>query len=170
VPRKTAHDYDQELLTLFDAYVHGDLDRRGFLERAAKYAAAGATAQMLLDELSPRFAEAQVVPPDDERLHTERVEIASPDGYGTIRALLARPAGASGRLSRAGTGLIGSGGDWDGGSTRGAAAAGPGRGVIRGAKVTCCRRAFAITSVTATPTTINTGETRLVFRPVEGCL
>jgi hypothetical protein len=65
--RKSAHDFDQELLALFDAYVHGDLDRRGFLERAAKFAVGGMTAAMLLDELNPNFAEAQVVPPDDER-------------------------------------------------------------------------------------------------------
>ncbi len=35
--RKTAHDFDQELLILFDAYVHGDIDRRGFLDRATKF-------------------------------------------------------------------------------------------------------------------------------------
>ena len=52
-PRKTAHDYDQELLALFDAYVHGDIDRRKFLERAAKFAVGSVTAAMLLDELSP---------------------------------------------------------------------------------------------------------------------
>ena len=63
--RKTAHDFDQELLILFDAYVHGTLDRRGFLDRAAKFAVGGVTAAMLLDQLSPKFAEAQVVRPDD---------------------------------------------------------------------------------------------------------
>jgi carboxymethylenebutenolidase len=31
--RKTAHNFDQELLGLFDAYVHGALDRRGLLDR-----------------------------------------------------------------------------------------------------------------------------------------
>src|SRR4029079_17894303 len=82
--RRTAHDYDQELLALFDAYVHGDIDRRRFLERAAQFAAAGVTAAMLLDELSPVFA--AVVPPDDKRLVTSRVEIRSPAGYGTLRA------------------------------------------------------------------------------------
>ncbi len=30
-----AGEFDQELLNLFDQYVHGDIDRRGFLERAA---------------------------------------------------------------------------------------------------------------------------------------
>ena len=63
--RKTAHDFDQELLVLFDAYVHGALDRRGFLDRAAKYAVGGVTAVMLLEQLSPKFAEAEVVPADD---------------------------------------------------------------------------------------------------------
>lgn len=33
--RKTVHDFDQELLSLFDAYVHGDIDRRGFLDKAS---------------------------------------------------------------------------------------------------------------------------------------
>ena len=43
-PRLTAHDFDQELLILFDAYVHGSLDRRGFLAQAQKFAKAGVTA------------------------------------------------------------------------------------------------------------------------------
>lgn len=65
--RKTAHDFDQDLLMLFDAYVHGALDRRGFLEKASKYAVGGVTAAMLLDQLSPKFAEAQVVRTDGSR-------------------------------------------------------------------------------------------------------
>ena len=69
--RKTAHDFDQELLILFDAYVHGALDRRGFLDKAAKYAVGGVTAAMLLEQLSPKFAGAQVVKPDDERIKAE---------------------------------------------------------------------------------------------------
>jgi carboxymethylenebutenolidase len=96
--RKTAHDYDQELLALFDAYVHGDIDRRRFLERAAKFAVGGVTAAMLLEELSPKFAAAQVLKPDDARLVSERVEVRSPAGNGTIRAYHVRPAAAKGTL------------------------------------------------------------------------
>src|SRR5438128_2318288 len=55
--RKQASDFHPEVLRLFDQYVHGLLDRRGFLERAARFAASGVTATMLLDALSPRFAE-----------------------------------------------------------------------------------------------------------------
>jgi len=95
--RKTAHDFDQEVLALFDAYVHGDIDRRGFLDRASKYAVGGVTAAMLLDQLSPRFAEAQVVSPKDERLEAEFVEFPSPKGYGTARGYFVRPAKAEGK-------------------------------------------------------------------------
>jgi carboxymethylenebutenolidase len=93
-PRLTAQDFDQELLILFDAYVHGDLDRRGFLRKAQKFAKAGVTAAGLLAALSPNFAAGQQVPPGDARLRTERTTYASPAGNGTVRGYLARPANA----------------------------------------------------------------------------
>jgi carboxymethylenebutenolidase len=96
--RKTAHDFDQELLILFDAYVHGALDRRGFLEKAAKYTAAGVTAAMLLDQLSPKFLEAQVIKPEDARIKVQSLEYDSPKGYGKMRGYLAQPAKAAGKL------------------------------------------------------------------------
>ncbi|HYH96425.1 dienelactone hydrolase family protein [Hyalangium sp.] len=95
---KRAEDFDQDLLILFDAYVHGDIDRRGFLEKAARFAAGGVTASMLLGVLSPKFAEAQQVPKDDARLKTESAEYESPKGYGKMRGYLARPAKATGKL------------------------------------------------------------------------
>jgi carboxymethylenebutenolidase len=96
--RKTAHDFDQEVLALFDAYVHGALDRRGFLDKAARYAVGGVTAAMLLDELSPKFAEAQVVKPDDARVEARYVEYDSPKGSGKMRGYLARPVKTKGKL------------------------------------------------------------------------
>jgi carboxymethylenebutenolidase len=96
--QKTAHDFDQELLILFDAYVHGAIDRRGFLDRASKFAVGGMTAGMLLDALSPKFAEAQQVTPDDKRLKAEFIEYQSPQGNGKMRGYLARPASATGKL------------------------------------------------------------------------
>ncbi|MDP9177925.1 MAG: dienelactone hydrolase family protein, partial [Gemmatimonadota bacterium] len=96
--RKTAHDFDQDLLMLFDAYVHGALDRRGFLEKASRYAVGGVTAAMLLDQLSPKFAEAQVVRTNDERIVAEHVEYDSPGGSGKMRGYFVRPAKAAGKL------------------------------------------------------------------------
>ena len=96
--RKTAADFDQGLLDLFDQYVHGDVDRRGFLERATRYAVGGTTAAMLLEALSPRFAEAQQVARDDKRLAASTVEYPSPEGQGKMRGYLVRPARVSGKL------------------------------------------------------------------------
>lgn len=98
MPRKTAQDFDQELLILFDAYVHGLVDRRGFLEKAQKFAVGGTTAVGLLAALSPDFAMGQVVPKDDARLSTRMVDIPSPAGYGSIKGYLAQPAKAEGKL------------------------------------------------------------------------
>lgn len=97
-PRLTAADFDQELLILFDAYVHGDIDRRGFLDKAAKFAVGGITAAGLLAALSPDFAIAQVVPQGDPRITTERIDVDSPSGSGKVKAYLAKPAKASGKL------------------------------------------------------------------------
>ena len=96
--RKQASDFDQGLLNLFDEYVHGDIDRRGFLERATKYAVGGVTAAMLLDTLSPKFAEAQQIAKDDKRLKTSYVEFDSPKGSGKVKAYVAMPAAAKGKL------------------------------------------------------------------------
>jgi carboxymethylenebutenolidase len=77
-------------LKLFDAYVHGHIDRRAFLERAAKFAVGGATALGLLSALSPRFAQAQQIAPADPRLKSEYIEITAPVGYGKVRGYLTR--------------------------------------------------------------------------------
>ena len=95
---KTAQDFDQELLILFDAYVHGEIDRRGFLEKAGKFAVGGMTAAMLLEALNPKFAEAQQVPANDKRLKAEYLEYSSPKGYGTMRGYFVRPATSAGKL------------------------------------------------------------------------
>jgi len=96
-PRLTARDFDQDLLVLFDAYVHGDLDRRGFLAQAQRFAKAGMTAAGLLAALSPNFAAGQQVPADDKRLTTERVSYPASAGSGTVNGYLARPASAQGQ-------------------------------------------------------------------------
>jgi carboxymethylenebutenolidase len=93
-PRLTAQDFDQELLVLFDAYVHGGIDRRGFLRGAERFAKAGMTAAGLLAALSPDFARGQQVPKDDARLKIERVSYPSLNGTGTVNGYLCRPASA----------------------------------------------------------------------------
>jgi carboxymethylenebutenolidase len=96
--RRQASDFDQELLDLFDGYVHGALDRRVFLDKAAKFAVAGVTAATLLDMLAPQYALAEQIRPDDARIVTQRIEYDSPNGNGRIRGYLTRPAGATGKI------------------------------------------------------------------------
>ena len=97
-PRPQASDFPREVLGLFDRYVHGDIDRRGFIDGASKFTVGGVTAAAMLEALSPRFAQAQQVSPGDARIKVESVDFASPQGYGSGRAYVARPAQAAAPL------------------------------------------------------------------------
>lgn len=98
VPRKTAKDFPQELLDLYDFYAHGKISKREFLEGAAKFTVAGLTAAMLLDQLAPNYALAQQVAPDDAAIKAERITYPSPNGHGQVNGYLVRPAAATGKL------------------------------------------------------------------------
>ena len=95
-PKQTANDFHPEVLKLFDSYVHGGIDRRGFLDGAARFAVGGVSAAALLEALSPKFAQAQQVAPTDSRIKAEWVEFESPLGYAKVRGYLVRPANPSG--------------------------------------------------------------------------
>ncbi len=96
--RKKAADYPQELLNLFDYYVHGEISRRQFLDGATKYAVGGVTATAIWESLRPKYALAEQVAKDDKRLKTEYVTVPSPQGNGRIRGYFVRPADATGKL------------------------------------------------------------------------
>jgi carboxymethylenebutenolidase len=96
--RRKASDFPPEVLELFDQYVHGWMSRRDFLDQATKYAVGGFTAAAMLESLRPNYAWAQQVPKDDARIKAEMLDYPSPQGSGTVKAFLARPANASGKL------------------------------------------------------------------------
>lgn len=96
--RKKACDFDPRILEIFDGYVHGKMSKREFMSKAGRYAAAGVTGAMILEQLEPNYALAQQVAPDDPSIETMTAEYESPEGHGTIRGLMARPANASGAL------------------------------------------------------------------------
>ncbi|MEQ1886143.1 MAG: dienelactone hydrolase family protein [Bryobacteraceae bacterium] len=95
--RMKASDFPQELLNLFDKYVHGEIDRRTFLDGAQKFAVGGMTATMIWEALRPNYAWAQQIAKDDKRIKTEYVTVPSPAGNGGIKGYLATPANASGK-------------------------------------------------------------------------
>src|SRR5271165_965117 len=93
--RKKASDFPQELLNLFDGYVHGGISRRQFLDGAQKFAVGGVTAAALFEMLKPNYAWAIQVPPDDKRIKSSYETVLSPQGNGTIKGYLVRPANAA---------------------------------------------------------------------------
>ena len=92
IVRKTATDFDQGLLDLYDQYCHGKIDRRQFVAGAGKYATVGVSGAALVEMLMPDYALAQQVKPDDPRIRTQVVTYESPQGNGPTKALLAKPA------------------------------------------------------------------------------
>ena len=96
--RKKASDYPQELLDIFHEYQHGEIDRRAFLDRAAKFAVGGLTTVAILESLTPNYAWAQQVAKDDTRVKTGYETVPSPQGNGTIKGYFATPANARGKF------------------------------------------------------------------------
>jgi carboxymethylenebutenolidase len=90
--RKTADEYPQELLDLFHEYQHGDIDRRSFLRGVGKFAVGGLTVAAIFESLTPNYAWAQTVDPDDKDLKVGYETVPSPAGNGSIKGYLARPA------------------------------------------------------------------------------
>ena len=89
---KKASDFDQEVLDLYDDYAHGRITRRDYMKRLGAFAVGGMTAAGLMEALSPNYAWAQQVAPDDSRIIAEMTTYDSPDGAGEMKGLLAHPA------------------------------------------------------------------------------
>lgn len=96
--RMKASDFPKEVMSLFDRYVHGGIDRREFLDKASKYAVGGMTAAAMLEALRPNFLLGEQIPASDSRIKGEEATAPSPQGNGTIKGYLVRPAKASGKL------------------------------------------------------------------------
>ena len=96
--RKTAKDFPPEVMDLFNKYAHGNISRRGFLDRAKKYAVGGMSAAAMLEALKPNFALAEQVPKDDARIKASYQTYSSPEGTGQVKGYFALPANASGKL------------------------------------------------------------------------
>jgi carboxymethylenebutenolidase len=98
--RLTAADFPREVLALFDKYVHGRIDRRGFIAQCAAHVGTVAAASTMLALLKPDFARAQVIAPSDPRIAISTAEIASAAGSGAIDAYVAVPAESPASVKR----------------------------------------------------------------------
>jgi len=86
-----------EAVLLYDDFIHGEIDRRAFLNGLKKLAVAGLTAGAIADALMPDYAMGQQISRDDERIRAEYVTVPSPEGHGYIRGYLVRPFSADSR-------------------------------------------------------------------------
>ncbi len=83
-----------EAIDAYNLYIHGEIDRRSFLDRVKKVAISGVAAAAIVDQLMPNYAAAQQVSPTDPRIRTERATVPSKMGNGNITGLLVRPVAA----------------------------------------------------------------------------
>ncbi len=84
-------NYDKRVMRLFDGYVHGQISRRQFLDSTAKITASMTAAAAILASLSPDYALAQQVDPDDASITASYKKYASPAGAGVMKGYYARP-------------------------------------------------------------------------------
>ena len=96
--RMTAKDFPQELLDYYDYYAHGKINKREFLNLAARYAVGGVTALALFNMLKPNYALAEQVKFTDPDILPEYITYPSPDGHGQVRGYLVKPAKATGKV------------------------------------------------------------------------
>ena len=90
----TQQQIPAEAIEAYNLYIHGEIDRRAFMDRVKKVAVTSVAAGAIVDGLMPNYAAAQQVPPTDARLKTEYATVPSPQGNGSIKGYLARPASA----------------------------------------------------------------------------
>jgi carboxymethylenebutenolidase len=83
-----------EAIEAYNLFIHGEIDRRSFIDRVKKVAVSGVAAAAIVDQLMPNYAAAQQVSPTDSRIKAEYATVQSPQGNGTIRGYLVRPASA----------------------------------------------------------------------------
>ena len=66
-----------ELIELYNLHIHGEIDRREFIDRAKKYAVGGLTTAAIWEILKPNYALGQQVPENDSRLKTSKSDSAT---------------------------------------------------------------------------------------------
>jgi carboxymethylenebutenolidase len=91
-------DISQEVFDLYDDYAHNKIDRRQFVEKLSIYAIGGLTVTSLLSFITPNYFDNLIVNPDDPNLDSGYITYESPKGGGTIKGLLSKPNGTTGKL------------------------------------------------------------------------
>ena len=91
---QTSTTLPKEAIEAYNLYIHGEIDRRAFINRVKKVAVSSVAAAAMVDQLMPNYAAAQQVATTDPRIKAEYATVPSPQGNGSIKGYLVRPAAA----------------------------------------------------------------------------
>src|SRR6266446_5057443 len=86
-----------EAVELYSRFIHGEVDRRDFLDGLKRYAVGGLSVGAMVEALMPNYALGQQVRKDDERIKASYETVPSPNGNGYIRGYFVRPFSADSR-------------------------------------------------------------------------
>ena len=86
-----------EAVELYNLFIHGVIERRAFMEGLKKFAVGGLAVGAIMEALMPQYAQAQQVSKTDDRIKASYETIPSPQGNGSIKGYLVRPASADTR-------------------------------------------------------------------------
>src|ERR1700690_625344 len=90
-----------EAVELYNLFIHGVISRRAFMDGVQKFAVGGLAVTTLIEALMPNYALGQQVSKTDDRIKASYETVPSPQGNGSIKGYLVRPASADTRSEAA---------------------------------------------------------------------
>ena len=86
-----------DAIELYNLFIHGVIGRRAFMDGVKRFAVGGLTTAAVIDALMPNYAQGQQVSKTDDRIKASYETVPSPQGNGSIKGYLVRPASADTR-------------------------------------------------------------------------
>ncbi|HSR05628.1 MAG TPA: dienelactone hydrolase family protein [Bryobacteraceae bacterium] len=86
-----------DAIELYNLFIHGVIGRRAFMDGVKRFAVGGLTTAAVIDALLPNYAQGQQVSKTDDRIKASYETVPSPQGNGSIKGYLVRPASADTR-------------------------------------------------------------------------
>jgi carboxymethylenebutenolidase len=90
-----------DAIELYNLFIHGVIGRRAFMDGVKRFAVGGLTTAAMIDALMPNYAQGQQVSKTDDRIKASYETVPSPQGNGSIKGYLVRPASANTRSETA---------------------------------------------------------------------
>jgi carboxymethylenebutenolidase len=87
----------QEAIVLYNDFIHGEISRRAFVDGIQRMAITGLAAGAVIEALMPNYALGQQISRTDDRIKASYETVPSPQGNGSIKGYLVRPASADTR-------------------------------------------------------------------------